>query len=65
MFGEYVAIPDLILARSDGNSHLDEKLKRVLGQKTDHVARRIFVGGMPFSYDVRLQLVLAAMLLLH
>lgn len=49
-------IGDLALhfCRRGGNSHLDAKLRRVLGQKSDHVARRVFVGGMPFSYDVRL-----------
>ena len=37
----------------NGNPHLDAKLKRVMGQKDDLVARRVFVGGMPFTYDVR------------
>ena len=32
----------------------DERLRRVMGQKAEpsHVERRVFVGGMPFYYDV-------------
>ena len=32
----------------------DERLRRVMGQKAEpsHVDRRVFVGGMPFYYDV-------------
>lgn len=27
-------------------------MRRVLGQDAGHVPRRVFVGGMPFSYEV-------------
>ena len=36
------------------DADFDERLRRVMGLKAEpsHVDRRVFVGGMPFYYDV-------------
>lgn len=31
---------------------LQERLKRVMGEISGSTERRVFVGGMPFSYEV-------------
>ena len=35
-----------------GNSEADERLRRVMGEATQSTERRVFVGGMPFGYEV-------------
>ena len=38
---------------TQGSSEADERLRRVMGEGAQSTERRVFVGGMPFSYEVR------------
>ena len=37
---------------TQGSSEADERLRRVMGEATQSTERRVFVGGMPFGYEV-------------